>query len=208
MNKFYLIDTLGDTNDDDIVCIEDYVRGLEMDDWRTGFGHASSDAWPVDAAIYLRKTSGSKLTDLLGTITNTLYASPRFRQVIEKHCAGVEIEYLPFSLYDHRKRLLSKEYVIVNPIGTLDCLDTEASDVLWDDDDPNKALAVSGIVLSAKKLSKIERVPALFRLKEDRATYIMNYDLATDIYGGDYKNIFWEKLEVKGSFPKENSLPR
>ena len=153
-NKFYSIKTLGNAANPKLAQIEDYVVGQEMDDWRTKYGHPAKKGWPSDATIVLRKTSGRTLTDLLGTIKNTVFASPALREVIARHCKDVEIEYLPFELVDHRQRTISKDYVIVNPLGTLDCLDVEASDILWDEDEPNKALAVNVAVFSAKKLKK------------------------------------------------------
>lgn len=197
MIQFYQLDPLGDLNDDSVVFIEDYVKGQEMQDWRTGHGHPAMYSWPEDATIVLRKTSGRKLTDLLGTIKNTLFASKRLRELIELHCQDVAIEYLPFTLCDHRGRVISNEYSIINPLGTLDVVNTEASDIEWDDEDPNKALLVETIVLSAEKLKKLERIPALFRVKEDPASYIMTYDPIEKIYHGNFKGVYWDKLEVK-----------
>src|SRR4051794_15311166 len=114
MKNFYLLKTLGNANDDSLVQIEDYVVGLEMFDWRVGFGERTAAEWPSDATIVLRKTSGRTLTDMLGTIKNTLFVSPKFRAVLERHCAAIEIEYLPFELRDSRRRLIAKDYVIVN----------------------------------------------------------------------------------------------
>jgi hypothetical protein len=194
MSGFYMVETLGDTNDDDLAFVEDYVSGLEMDDWKTGFGHPAQKGWPDDASIYLRKTSGKKLADLVGTVTNNLIVSTRLRSLIAKHTKDAKVEYLPVRIHDHRKRLLSDEYVIVNPLGTMDCLDLEASDILWDEDDPKKALAVNTAVLSSKK---VKRAPALFRLQEKPASYVISFDIAKPIHDGDYTNVFWKKLEIK-----------
>lgn len=194
MSNFYKIKTLGDANNEKLVIVEDYVRGLEMQDWKVGFGNTATKDWPSDASIYLRKTSGKQLTDLLKTIKNTLFVSKRLRQVIERHCRDIQVELLPFTLYDHRKRVLSQDYVIVNPIGTIDCLDLKASDILWDEDKPDKVLDVNKIVLSAKKL---KNAPALFRIKEAPTSYIISFPLAKELHDGDYTNVYWDKLTVK-----------
>lgn len=194
MKKFYLLKTLGDANDDSLVQIEDYVVGLEMYDWRVGSGERTADDWPSDATIVLRKTSGRKLTDMLGTIKNTLFVSPRFRAVLERHCAGIEIEYLPFELRDSRRRLIAKDYVIVNPVGTVDCLDLKASKILWDKKKPDKVLMVHEPVLSARK---VERAPALFRIREAPTDLVISFDIAKDLKDGDFSNLAWEKLEVR-----------
>jgi hypothetical protein len=195
MTGFYMLETLGNTNDDKLAFVEDYVVGLEMDDWKTGFGHSTKKEWPADATMALRKGSGKKLSDLIGTVTNNLIVSKRLRSLIATHTDGIDVEYLPIRIHDHRKRLLSDEYVIVNPIGTVDCLDLKASDILWDEDDPKKALAVNKAVLSEKK---VKRAPSLFRPKERPASYIISLAIARPIYdSGDYTNVFWKKLEIK-----------
>jgi hypothetical protein len=194
MTTFYRLETLGDSNDDKLVVVEDYVAGLEMFDWKTKFGHRTSSEWPPNATITLRKSSGKKLTDLLSTIKNTLIVSPRVRAIIEENTKGTEIEYLPVMIYDYRKRLLSGDYVIVNPIGTFDCLDLEASDILWDEKDSTRALAVNNAVLSEKKL---KNAPALFRVREEPSWYIVSFDIAKPIHDGDYTNVYWTKLELK-----------
>jgi hypothetical protein len=192
--KFFQLNTLGDSNDDSLCCIEDYVKGLEMSDSDTKRGRSVAETWPADAAIHLRKSSGRKLTDVLSTIKNNLFVSARVRDVIAKHCAGIAVEYLPFQLFDHRKRLLSRDYVIVNPLGSLDCLDLKASNILWDEDDPNEALRVKKPVFSAKKLAE---APALFRIRQDETFYIINRPLALDLYAGDFSNLFWTEVEVR-----------
>lgn len=193
MKNFYLLKTLGNANDDSLVQIEDYVVGLEMYDWRVGSGERTATDWPADATIVLRKTSGRTLTDMLGTIQNTLFVSPRFRAVLERHCAGVEIEYLPFELRDSRRRLISKDYVIVNPIGTVDCLNYETSKLLWDKKKPNKVLMVRKPVLSA---AKVEHVPPLFRIREAPTELVVSYDIAKDLKEANLSNLAWQKLEV------------
>ncbi|MDI7216591.1 hypothetical protein QMN07_03530 [Leptospira santarosai] len=196
--KFFLVDTLGDSNDDSLVWIEDYVKGLEMDDWDTKTGVSVADTWPGDASIYLRKRSRKagpgRLTDLLSTIKNNLFVSPLLRETIAKHCRGIRVEYLPFQLFDHNKRLRSSDYVIVNPIGTFDCLDLKASDILWDEDEPNEALDVHKPVLSKKKLKD---APPLFRIQENPAMYVINQPLAIEIYNIDYSNFFWDELKIR-----------
>jgi len=193
MTALFLLSTFGDINDDALAYIDDYVFGLELDQWRTGFGDRTAKDWPADATIFLPKTTGRTLTDLLGTTTNTLYVSKRVRMVIERHCKDVEIEYLPFALRDHRKRLLSNDYVIVNPIGTFDCLDLEASKILWNRK-KTKVLAVNDAVLSEKK---VKDAPVMFRIRETPMKVVVSFGLARELYDGKYTNVFTEKLKVK-----------
>ena len=165
-----------------------------MDAADTTYGDPAQASWPADAVIQLKKTSGRKLTDLLSNTRNALIASPRLRAIIEQHCKKQSIEYLPFSLLDHRGRLLSKDYVIVNPLGGFDCLDTKASEIEWDDEEPGEVIAIEKVVLSARK---VRHAPPLFRVKEDGTMYMLNSTLAIDIYNAKLTNVFWDEFEPK-----------
>ena len=195
MSGFYQFDTIGDVDVPDSVLIEDYVRGLEMEDWRTKRGDRIGEDWPEDATIVLRETSGKGLSDHLSTIQNTIFASPALAQVFRDLSPEGTVEFLPFRLLDHRERLITDEYVIINPIGTVDCLDMEASRLLRSKDDPSEVLAVNEAVLSK---AKVASAPALFRIRESPAMCVFTYDAAMRIYDEDLSNVFWEDLEVTG----------
>lgn len=194
MMKFYQLKTLGNANNDDIIFIDDYVKGLEMEDWRVGNGEAVASTWPVDAAIHLRKSSGRKITDIVGTVTNTLFISHRARDILEKFVPKGSVEFLPVTIYDHRKRVVSQDHLIANPLGALDCLDLSASELLWHPEKPDEIISVEKPVLSAEKLQK---APPLFRIQHASVRHVVNYDVAKALLDAKVTNLYWDKLEVK-----------
>ena len=132
---------------------------------------------------------GAKLCDVLGNTRNMLIVSGAFKSVIEKHCQGVDIEYLPFTLYDHRKRIRSRDYVIVNPVGALDCLDETASKVKYGPE--GGVTHVREYVLDQ---SKVKGAPQLFRVAQWPSQYIIGVELAREIYDRGFTNVLWTEL--------------
>lgn len=165
-----------------------------MQDWKVGNGESVSASWPSDASIHLRKTSGRKLADVLGTITNTLFVSRRFQATLEQFIAPNSTEFLPVKIFDHRKRIISEDHVIANPLGTFDCLDLEASKVLWHPEKPDTVVRVRKAVLSARK---IEVAPPFFRIKNASTRHVVTSEPAKALYAAKMTNLYWDQLEVK-----------
>jgi hypothetical protein len=193
MLRFFNLSAGGNLGDPDLCILHTLVEGLGMDVARVGLGERVGNLYPADARIYMSEDSpGIKLSPLLGNTRNTLIVSSEMRAVIEKHCKN-EIEYLPFTLYDHRKRVYSRDYCIVNPIGTFDCVDFQASDVRWSKKDPTKPSRIRAHVLDRKK---VESAPQLFRVDHDPMTYVLRYELAKEISDRRFANVYWKELPL------------
>ncbi|MFP2928406.1 imm11 family protein [Pyxidicoccus sp. 3LG] len=191
--RFFMIETLGNINDRSLCVIHSFVKGIEMSAWKVGEGERVGEEYPQDAKIYMSKESpGIKLSDVLGTVRNMLIVSSRFRALIEKHCTN-DIEYLPFTLYDHRKRVYSQDYSIINPIGTFDCLDIKASTIIWGTSDPTRISSVHRRVLDRKRL---ENAPQLFRIDKSPSSYVVRLELAKDMNSLKLSNAYWSELAI------------
>ncbi len=104
-----------------------------------------------------------------------------------------EVEILPITLRDPRRRVLFNDYFIINPVGVVDCLDLEASEIEWDEDEPGEVVHLETPVLSAKKLTVAR---SIFRLEEDPAVYVISSLLAEPLRGKT-TNLFWKLLELR-----------
>lgn len=193
MLRFFKLIVSGKLGDPDLCMLHSLVKELGMDVARVGLGERVGNLYPADARIYMSEDApGIKLSPLLGNTRNTLIVSSEMRAVIEKHCKN-EIEYLPFTLYDHRKRVYSRDYCIVNPIGTFDCVDFQASDVLWSKKNPTELLDIKKHVLDRKK---VENAPQLFRVDQDPMAYVLRYELAKEISDRRFANVYWKELPL------------
>jgi hypothetical protein len=189
--RFYLLNTLGNANDDDLCVISNSVDGIGLGDVGLHTGARIGDEYPQDAKVYMsQENPGIKLSDVLGNTKNFLMVSRDLKEVVEKHC-GDKVEYLPFTLYDHRKRVYSKDYFILNPLGTFDCLDLRKSDIVWGESDPDRIVRIEEHVLDRRK---VEDAPQLFRIDRHPTAYVLGVNLATEIHSRKFSNIYWRKL--------------
>lgn len=191
---FFQLSTTGNLRDQDLCLIEGPPQGLELKAYCMMRGVPAAPFWPKKPKIFLREENpGIKLTSLLGNTDSFVVVVSALKDVIASHCEGVEIEYLPFVLYDHRKRVHSKDYFIVNPIGARDCLNEQASGIKYGPQD--SILSIQRFVLDP---AKIGNLPALFRVDKDPTEYIVRGDLAKAIEDGKLTNVILKKLDVSG----------
>ncbi|WP_144429576.1 imm11 family protein [Myxococcus hansupus] len=192
--KFYAVNTLGDFGNEDLCLLREFVDGIGMHAWKVSKGESLRSVYPADAKIFMTPDSpGIKLCSLIGNTDSMLVAAPELRATIEKHRQS-DVEYLPFTLYDHRKRVHSRDYVIINPLGTFDCLDFKASQIIWDDEDPDEIIRINKRVLSREK---VEQAPALFRIDRDSSNYVVNEALAAELHERKFSNVTLVELPVR-----------
>jgi hypothetical protein len=191
---YRLFETLGDTNDESLVFVEDFVEGINMQSWRVYKGERLAPVYPPDARIALRtENRGAKLTSFIGNTRNLLLVSGDVARLIESVCGAADVEYLPVTILDHRKRPHGKGYRIVNPLAVFDCLDLDKSEIEWSDDEPRELIGVDEFVLSREKM---KRAPQLFRIREDPARYVFGPRLADALKQHTPRptNVLWTKL--------------
>ena len=104
-----------------------------------------------------------------------------------------EIEFLPLTIINHKGRVASQAYFIVNPIGTLDCLDQKRSKFNIMED--GRLFRVEKYVLDS---TKIAWEPAIFRPKEEPGEYIINGKITTAFKDSGFtdRNVMIEELEI------------
>ncbi len=186
--------------DPDLCFLHNFVDGVEAKSWCIQHGECLSPFYPKSAKIFMSpEKPGIKLASLIGNTQSMLIVSSDFKEAIEKHCEGVDIEYLPFTLYDHRKRVHSKDYFIVNPIGTFDCLDLKASDITWDDE-PGSIISIREHVFDKKKMKS---APQLFRIDKAPNEYVVGLELAREIYDREFTNVVWTELRFGDEVKKK-----
>jgi hypothetical protein len=191
---FYQFDTGGDLNDERLCFLGNTVKGIEAEDYRFGNGEPAIPIYPRNAKVFMsREYPGERLAAQIGNISAMIVASSALRRVIEKHCADVEIEYLPFTLIDHKKRPHSTDYCIVNPLGGLDCVDLKASKITYSS--TGDVLFIDELVLDQRKVAG---APQLFRVDLRPSMYILGQALADAIRAAKLTNILLTEIRVSG----------
>jgi hypothetical protein len=161
--RYFRIRQLGDESDRERIIVDKRPEGLDGWDFVMAQGERIGDKYPGDAKVYLRdQYPGIKLTDFISNTVAYMITSDRMMSVIKAN-ANVEIEYLPLAIYNHRKRLHAANYWIINPIGTTDCLDLAASDVIRGEE-TGQITMVNVYAFSRRGLGP--KPPSILRVKE------------------------------------------
>jgi hypothetical protein len=180
--KFFRLWLRGNTDDKSLAFVRDLPSGLGLYDNCMRSGERIGDHYPANLKVRLDKRSpGIKLQALLGNTLSYLMLNTEAKDVILGVCK-CEIEVLPFVLYNHKNRIHSKDYWILNPIGTIDCVNRAASNIQYSKDDGTKIIGVGltpgSLVFDPKKLAK---APDLFRVPEEPARMFISQTLAQAI---------------------------
>lgn len=190
---YFLVKTTGDLNDESLCLIEDCPEGLEKKDYTLKLGQPCLPYYPENAIIRLREENrGIKLKSIIGNTKNYLIGSTLVKDIIQRHCPDQNIEYLPFTLYNHKNRVHSADYFIINPIGGFDSINIEASDPIYSPKD-GRLLTVEKYVLDSKK---IEKAPHFFRVDIEPCNYVVSRVLGQALVDGGVTNFKAPKMEV------------
>jgi hypothetical protein len=194
--KFFFIDTMGDLHNE-LCFLSSPPDDLGLSYYKMARGEYMGSAYPVGARVLMSEEyPGFKLSSLVGNSNRYLIVERPVKEVIESFCGGVDVEYLPLAIYNHKKRLQRDDYFIINPIGVRDCLDLSASQIeyLNDPGDPyhGAVVGVDRFVLDPKKL---DGAPALFRVREEPGRYVVRADLVDTLRMGMFTNLLFEDVE-------------
>jgi hypothetical protein len=191
--KHFLIWTLGDRSDKTLAFFRSSPKGLELRDYYLNEGVRLDAHYPSDAQLHMDPRSpGMKLSSLLGNIKSFLIVHTDMKNVIEQTCSN-EIEYLPVSIVNHKKRVQSKDYWFVNPIGVVDCVDRAASDIDYRSDDPQQVVGVTKLAFSSAKLVG---APHLFRVPEQPEEFFISATLGKAFLSHEFSNVLLQNVEV------------
>ena len=155
---------------------------------RMAMGHAMGDKYPHNAKLYLdKKSPGTRLASLLGNTGSYLVVERALKDVFE--ATKVPMECLPFTLYDHKKKVLTRDYFIINPLGTFDCVDRKKSKIEFDGDD---VVSIDKLVLDPKKM---KNAPDIFRIPEEPQEYFVSQGLARKLQALKPTNFFLKDVD-------------
>jgi len=119
-----------------------------------------------------------KLTDNLDNDSCVIVASPRLKEFLLERL-GAAVEVLKVDILDHKKRVVSKEYSIMNLLDLQDCLVIEASRPQYATIGGRKVIVgVKDMVLDSKEISQTSQ---LFRLSNCKLPIVAREDLVEEI---------------------------
>lgn len=132
-----------------------------------------------------------KLADNVYNLRELIVVSQRLKEFIER-TEPPEVEYLPVSIINHKGRVASKDYFIVNPYKLLDCIDLEGSEIEWNSIDPQIISACFEMVIDE---TRIDPDATIFRLKYYPTKILVRRDLADEILNGNFTGAHFIEIE-------------
>lgn len=184
---YFRIDTSPD-EDMSFCILDDCPEGTFLIRFKMARGLPAAPEYPGTPAWRMTKTyPGIKLPSLIANTPGLLIVKRDLKDALVATKAPLEA--LPFKLLNHKGRIASEDYFIVNPLGTIDCLDLERSEIEYEDD---QVVSVDKLVLAPKKL---EGVPEIFRVKQDPYAILLSHALVTRLKRLKPTNVYLEKME-------------
>jgi hypothetical protein len=154
-------------------------------------GKSALAEYPHDATWFMSdRWPGIKLPSIVNNTASLLVVHADVKRVIES--LGVPVESYGFTLYDHKKRVASTEYFIVNPLGTFDCLNLPKSEIKYSKSYPDEIIRIKKYVLDPRKL---EAAPPLFRIKESPRAIVFSQEAVNRLREANPTNAYFYKLD-------------
>jgi hypothetical protein len=123
-SKYY---TLTGASHDDYCAINDYPDDLE-EIHRPSDGVAMGEVYELGQVFEMDEdVAGIQVADVIKNALGYLLVSDKAKKVLAAS-AKAPIEYLQFTLHNHKGRVASDTLWIVNVLGDLDCVDMDASE--------------------------------------------------------------------------------
>jgi hypothetical protein len=185
---YFSIDTRP-TEDPSLCVLRTTPEGTANYAHRMARGFPMGADYPADAKWYMSdKSPGIKLASLVAAMPAILVVHRDLKEVLE--ATGAPMECLPFTLYNHKKRVASRDYFIVNPLAVVNCLNLQKSEVSWSEDGQD-ILQIYEPVLDPAKLPD---VPPVFRIQEDRQCIVLGDGVVARLNALAPTNVYLTRL--------------
>jgi hypothetical protein len=131
------------------------------------------------------------LIDNLRSENFLIVASLRLSDFVQGIVPG-RVEYLPVTILNHKGKVASRDYRLINPIEPIDCLDMELCKAEPDIIDPDSIRSVERLVI---KEDKIPEARWMFRPKGLYRVILVRRELADKIKAEKFTGVRWLELD-------------
>lgn len=155
------------------------------------------ETFPEDAFLQMSKNF-KKDTKLVDDVMNGNGIKICSKKLVEflKSKELKNIEYLPVTILDHKKKVASKDYCIVHPVGLQDAIDLKASVPQYNAILTTKINSVNQLIIDESRVDSQVRV---FRLVGLTRPVLIDAKLADEIRSEGFVGSFFKALkEVTG----------
>ncbi len=112
-------------------------------------GRPRLDGFPADAYFEMNPDypKDVNLEDVIVNRERMRLISPAFATFLQEHALN-NTEFLPVTIKNHNGGTASDEYMIASPLDVIDCIDKDASNVMWNKIDKNLIAGVYELVFN------------------------------------------------------------
>lgn len=163
------------------------------DDFELQYGVSRLDNFTKEACFRMDPAfpKDIKLADNIQNIGGLIVVSKTLKQFVESY-KPLFTEFLPVTIYNHKDRIESSDYFILNPYQVIDCIEVDDSDIEWNEIDPELISACFDLVLDEDRLD--EKL-LLFRPRYMPTVVLVREDLAEKLRKADFTGLRFTELE-------------
>jgi hypothetical protein len=157
-------------------------------------GAPRADGFPSDACFEMDKRFPRqvKLADSPSNLEGMVVVSAPLKALLES-TKPPSVELLRVSIINHKGRVASEEYFIVNPLRVIDCIDKTRSEIKWNAIDTT---AISGCLRLVLDLGAVDDDVLLLRPKHLENVVAVRRDLAESITAGGFTGVDFTEVDT------------
>jgi len=192
--KYYLLDY---EKDESYALLTDEIDGF---DYGYKFFEEVSikNEWPNNTSIGFSDSNpqGINLTDFVNNVMAFLIVSDEIKTIVEgEACSG--LEFLPIKILNHKHRIASDTYWVINIIKQIECVDRDKSDFDEDIVDPDLIEGFRKLVLK-DDMDKIQE--SIFRMKEQPRFIVFSENLVNKLKEKNVTGAVFHETQTITSF--------
>ncbi len=158
-------------------------------DLNVTYGREVGDAYPSEVSIHVDPTKPDKtiLGEVLRNVGCLIIVSRRLKEFLQERDLP-DVEYLPLKVYNHKNRLVQKDYFIINPFRPQACLNIPACGFTWRAKPGRDPRYIKQFVVDNSQCTSL---PLLFRPEPLFNYVLIHRDLAQAIDAAGFEGNFW-----------------
>lgn len=156
-------------------------------------GISRTENFPSNACFHMDDShpKQKKLADNVANLDRFPVVFKKLKEFIASR-EPTSTEFLPVTIYNHKGRVASNEYFIINPLKIQDCINLEKSGVVWNAIDPESISGWSRLVID---IDRIDKNLLFFRPKYKPNAVMVRRDLAKEISNEGFTGIYFYEVD-------------
>jgi hypothetical protein len=154
------------------------MKGVQiLSQWPENIVCRMSDEYPKDIQLSDNLCGG-----------NYQVISQGLKEKLAAVAGSGHIEFLPVTILNHKGRVASKDYFVLNPVGSVECIDVEKSGVVWNAIDESDISRMKQLVL---RDGAIPAAVSIFRAQHLLSTILIRRALANQLSSDGFTGLYF-----------------